>query len=192
MKRIHTPLTKENIGSLKAGDEVLLTGVIYSARDQAHKRLVSAINQKKKLPIDLVGQVIYYCGPTPAPKGRVIGACGPTTSSRMDEFTPALLKAGLKAMIGKGRRSSEVVAAIKKYHAVYLLTYAGCGALLANFVKEASVLAYPELGSEAIYRLEVENFPLIVGIDTKGRDIYQGHPSDWRWDRLPIGSKGVP
>jgi fumarate hydratase subunit beta len=173
MKRIHTPLTKENIGNLRAGDEVLLTGIIYTARDQAHKRLVRAINQKKGLPVDLTGQIIYYCGPTPAPKGKVIGSCGPTTSSRMDEFTLALLKAGLKATIGKGRRSSEVATAIKKYCAVYFLTYAGCGALLSRFVKEAKVVAYRELGPEAIYRLRVEDFPLIVGIDSKGRFLRQ-------------------
>jgi len=172
MKKIYTPLREEEINCLKAGDKVLLTGIIYTARDQAHKRLVCAINQKKRLPIDLSGRVIYYCGPAPAPKGKVIGSCGPTTSSRMDEFTPALLRAGLKAMIGKGRRSPEVVSAIKKYRAVYFLTYAGCGALLSNFVKEARVLAYPGLGPEAIYKLEVEDFPLIVGVDSKGRDVY--------------------
>ena len=176
MKKIKTPLQDEQIKNLKVGEEVLLSGTIYTARDQAHKRLVRAINQKKRLPVDLTGQVIYYCGPTPAPKGKVIGSCGPTTSSRMDEFTLALLKAGLKAMIGKGRRSSEVATAIKKYRAVYFLTYAGCGALLSNFVKEARVVAYPELGPEAMYRLLVEDFPLIVGIDNKGKSIYKGHP----------------
>lgn len=172
VKRIYLPLDKKTIKNLRIGDRVLLTGVIYTARDQAHKRLFECINQKKRLPIDLNRQVIYYCGPTLSPKARVIGACGPTTSSRMDEFSPVLLKAGLTAMIGKGRRSPEVVAAIKKYQAVYFLTYAGCGALLSGYVKRAKLAAYRELGPEAIYRLEVAELPLIVGIDIKGRSIY--------------------
>ncbi len=153
-------------------DKVLLTGVIYTARDQAHKRLVEAINKKKKLPFELNGRIIYYCGPTPAPKGKTIGACGPTTSSRMDEFTPALLKAGLRAMIGKGRRSAGVIAAIKKYRAIYFLTYAGCGALLSDYVKSSEIAAFPELGPEAIRRLYVEDFPLFVGVNSEGRGIY--------------------
>ncbi len=172
MKRVNTPLEKKEITKLKRGDEVLLTGIIYTARDQAHRRLLECINQKRRLPIDLNAQAIYYCGPTLTPKGKIIGSCGPTTASRMDEFSPALLKAGLAAMIGKGRRSSEVAAAIKKYHAVYFLTYAGCGALLAGYVKKVKLRAYPELGPEAIYELYVEDFPLIVGIDIKGRNIY--------------------
>jgi len=170
--RIYTPLKNNQIAKLKVGNKVLLSGVIYTARDQAHKRLVDSIKQKKRLPIDLNGQVIYYCGPTLRPKGRIIGSCGPTTSSRMDEFSPTLLKRGLRAMIGKGRRSSSVVAAIKEYHAVYFLTYAGCGALLSQYVKGCRIVAYRELGPEAIYRLEVEEFPLIVGIDIRGKSIY--------------------
>lgn len=178
MKKIHTPLTEEKIIGLKIGDEVLLSGVIYTARDQAHKRLFEAITKGQKLPLDLKGAIIYYCGPTPAPKTRVIGSCGPTTSSRMDEFTPVLLNSGLRAMIGKGRRSSEVAAAIKKYRAVYFLAYAGCAALLSEFVKEAEVVAYRDLGPEAIFRLAVKDFPLIVGIDSRAKDIYQGqHPA---------------
>jgi len=172
MKKIKAPLEKRQINKLRAGDNVLLSGLIYTARDQAHKRLVEAIKKRKKLPIDLNGQIIYYCGPTPAPKGKIIGSCGPTTSSRMDEFTPPLLKAGLSAMIGKGRRSAKVVAAVKKYKVVYFLTYAGCGALLSGYVKKKKLLAYPELGPEAIYSLEVKDFPLIVGVDTKGKNIY--------------------
>jgi len=160
------------IERLKAGDNIFLNGIIYTARDQVHKRLAQVINKGKKLPIDLKGAIIYYCGPTKTPKGRAIGACGPTTSSRMDEFTPALLKAGLKAMIGKGARSQEVRAAIKKYKATYFLTYAGCGALLSKYVKKAGAVAYKDLGPEAIYRLEVKDFPLIVGIDARGNDIY--------------------
>jgi fumarate hydratase subunit beta len=157
----------------KAGDAVLFSGVIYTARDQAHKRLAEAIRKGRKLPLSLSGQIIYYCGPTKTPPGRPIGSCGPTTSARMDEFTPDLLKIGLRGMIGKGSRSKEVAAAIKKYQAVYFLTYAGCGALLSRFVKSARPVAYKELGPEAIYRLEVQDFPLIVAIDSKGRSIYK-------------------
>ena len=157
----------------------MLSGVIYTARDQAHKRFVETIKQGKKLPITLKGQIIYYCGPTKTPKGKIIGSCGPTTASRMDEFTPALLKAGLKGMIGKGSRSKEVIAAIKKYKAVYFLTYAGCGALLSKYIKSAKAMVYKDLGPEAIYRLEIRDFPVIVGIDSKGRSIYDKK----RWKR---------
>jgi len=158
--------------NLKCGDEVLFSGTVYTARDQAHKRLIEAIKAGKKLPFDLSGAIIYYCGPTAAPRGKVIGACGPTTSSRMDEFTPELLKRGLAGMIGKGKRSAEVVKAIKKYKGVYFLAYAGCGALISKFVKRAKVIAYKDLGPEAILKLEVQDFPLIVGIDATGRSIY--------------------
>ncbi len=161
------------IQNLKAGDDILFNGVIYTARDQAHKRLVEAIKKREKLPIPIKGAVIYYCGPTKTAPGKTIGSCGPTTSSRMDVFTPILLEAGLGVMIGKGSRSKEVVEAIKKYRAVYFLTYAGCGALLSKCVKSAKPVAYEDLGPEAIYKLEVEDFPLIVGIDTKGNDIYR-------------------
>ena len=164
---------KKKIACLKAGDAVIYSGVLYTARDQAHKRLTAALAAGKKLPIDIRGQIIYYCGPTLTPPGAAIGACGPTTSSRMDAFTPALLKRGLLGTIGKGARSPEVRAAIKKYGAVYFLTFAGCGALLARYVKSSKVVAYPDLGPEAIYKLEVEEFPLIVGIDTRGRDVYE-------------------
>ncbi len=171
MKKIYTPLIERSIESLKAGDEVLLDGVIYTARDLAHQEMIRAIRQKKPLPVSLRNQVIYYCGPTAALAGRVIGSCGPTTSSRMDAFTLDLLKAGLKGMIGKGARSPEVKRAIKKYRAVYFLAIGGAGALLSTRVKKARVAAYKRFGPEAIYRLEVENFPLIVGIDCRGRDI---------------------
>jgi fumarate hydratase subunit beta len=172
MRRMRLPLAGNDIKSLKVNDGLLVSGIIYTARDQAHKKLVEAIRKKKRLPIDLKGAVIYYCGPTKTPKGKTIGACGPTTSARMDEFTPALLKAGLKGMIGKGRRSKEVIAAIKKHKAVYFLTYAGCGALLSKYVNKASPIAYKDLGPEAIYKLEVKDFPVIVGIDSRGRDIF--------------------
>jgi len=172
MEKINIPLDYRQIKNLKAGDEVLLSGVIYTARDQAHKRLAEAIKQKNKLPLNLKGQVIYYCGPTKTPKGKIIGSAGPTTASRMDAFTPVLLKAGLKGMIGKGRRSEEVAAAIKKHKTVYFLAYAGCGALLSKFIKKAKAIGYKDLGPEAIYELELKDFPLIVGIDANGRSIY--------------------
>jgi len=172
MKKIKTPLNKEQVEKLKVGEEVLLSGMIYTARDQAHKRLVEAIKLSRKLPINLKGAIIYYCGPTKTPRGEAIGSCGPTTAARMDDFTPLLLKAGLKGMIGKGSRSPEVVRAIKKYRGVYFLAYAGCGALLAKYIRKAKPVAYKDLGPEAIYRLEVKDFPLIVAIDAKGNNIY--------------------
>jgi len=172
MKKIITPLSNEVIKNLKIGEEVLLSGYIYAARDQAHKRLTETVKNGKKLPFELEGQMIYYCGPTNTPKGKIIGSCGPTTSSRMDEFTPLLLKKGLKGMIGKGERSKEVVSAIKNSGAVYFLAPAGCGALLAKKVKEVKIIAYKDLGPEAIRRLKVKDFPLIVGVDHKGRSIY--------------------
>jgi fumarate hydratase subunit beta len=172
MINISTPLDRSQIRKLKAGDEVLLSGVIYTARDQAHKKLAAAIRKKEKLPFDLRGAVVYYCGPTRTPRGRVIGSCGPTTSSRMDIFTPGLLSAGLKGIIGKGKRSSEVKNALKKCGGVYFLAYAGCGALISTYVKQARVIACKELGPEAIRRLEVKDFPLIVGIDARGKSIY--------------------
>jgi fumarate hydratase subunit beta len=173
MKKINAPLEKNQIEKLEMGDNCLLSGVVYTARDQAHKRLMEAMKKRKKLPVDLKGQVIYYCGPTKTPKRKIIGSCGPTTASRMDEFTSALLKAGLKGMIGKGSRSKEVIRAIKKYRVVYFLTYAGCGALLSEHVKKARPVAYKDLGPEAIYRLEVKDFPLIVGIDAIGNSVYK-------------------
>jgi len=158
---------------LRIGDKVLLSGVIYTARDQAHKKIVEALKKRKKLPVELKGRIIYYCGPTKTPKGRIIGSCGPTTSRRMDLFAPELLKAGLIGMIGKGDRSPEVKTAIKKYRGVYFVTYAGCGALLSQYVKNAKPVAYRKLGPEAIYRLEVKDFPLIVAIDSLGNNIYK-------------------
>ncbi len=172
MKRIKTPLEKKELARLKIGDTLLLSGIIYTARDQAHKRLTDAIRRGKKLPLDLKGAIIYYCGPTKTPKGKIIGSCGPTTSSRMDEFTPLLLGKGMQGMIGKGARAKEVIAAIKKHKAIYFLTYAGCGALLAKYVKKVLPVAYRDLGPEAILKLEVKDFPLIVGIDSRGRSIY--------------------
>jgi fumarate hydratase subunit beta len=172
MKIITTPFKEEDILNLRAGQEVLLNGEIYTARDQAHKRMALALNKKSKLPFNLKGAVIYYCGPTKTPKGKIIGSCGPTTSSRMDKFTPLLLKAGLKGMIGKGSRSPEVKDAIRKFKGVYFLAPAGCGALISKYVKKAEPVAYSDLGPEQILRLEVKDFPLIVGIDSKGGSIY--------------------
>jgi fumarate hydratase subunit beta len=172
MKKINTPLSEKDILNLRAGDEVLLSGRIYTVRDQAHKRLTETMKKRKKPPLDLRAAIIYYCGPTKTPKGKIIGSCGPTTSSRMDKFTPILLSKGLKGMIGKGARSKEVREAIKKNKAVYLLAPAGCGALISRYIKSAKPIAYQDLGPERIVRLEVKDFPLIVGIDAKGRSIY--------------------
>jgi fumarate hydratase subunit beta len=174
MKTITTPLSRKVISTLTAGEMVLLSGTIYTARDQAHARIAEAIRTGRRLPFDLRGQAIYFCGPTKTPPGAVIGSCGPTTSRRMDAFSPALLKAGLSGMIGKGSRAPEVVGAIKKYHGVYFLAYAGCGALISRYVRSSRVVAYPALGPEAIYRLEVRDLPLIVGVDSAGRTIYAG------------------
>jgi len=172
MKKINTPLNDKDILNLRAGDEILLSGEIYTARDQAHKRMVDAIKKGSRLPFILKNAVIYYCGPAKTPKGKIIGSCGPTTSSRMDAFTPLLLSKGLKGMIGKGARSKEVRSVIKKNKAIYLLAPAGCGALISKYVKSAKTVAYKDLGPERITQLEVKNFPLIVGIDAKGRSIY--------------------
>lgn len=172
MKNIKIPLTEKIIKSLKTGDEVRINGTLYIARDQAHKRLCEALKKGARLPIPLDGQIIYYAGPTPAPEGKPIGSCGPTTASRMDAFTPAILKAGLKGMIGKGRRGDEVVKAIKKYKALYFVTIGGAGAYLSQRIKKSKIVAYPELGPEAIYKVEVEDFPAWVAIDSHGKGIY--------------------
>lgn len=171
MKKITTPLQEQDLKKLAAGQEVALSGVIYTARDQAHKRIIQALAGRKALPFDLAGAVIYYCGPTRTPKGKAIGSCGPTSSRRMDEFTPKLLNLGLKGMIGKGGRGRQVRAAIKKFKAVYFLAPGGCGALLSKYVRKSSLLAWPDLAPEAVYKLEVEDFPLLVGIDHKGRSV---------------------
>ncbi|MEK6657729.1 MAG: Fe-S-containing hydro-lyase [Nitrospirota bacterium] len=180
--RITTPLTDKVIKSLKAGDKVLISGVVYTARDAAHKRLVDEIKNnrgkgqgargKEKLPFNLKGQIIYFTGPTPAPPGKVIGSAGPTTSSRMDSFSPILIKKGLKGMIGKGPRGKEVVDAIKKYKAVYFAAVGGAAALLSKRIKQSDIIAYEDLGTEAIRRLEVEDFPVIVVNDIYGNDLY--------------------
>jgi len=162
----------KEINTFRVGQDLLFSGIIYVARDQAHKRLVEAIKKGRRLPFELKNSIIYYCGPTQTAQGKIIGACGPTTSARMDEFTPLLLKQGLKGMIGKGNRSLDVKKAIRKYKGVYFITYAGCGALLSKYVKSVKKIAYHDLGPEAILKLEVENFPLIVAIDAYGGCIY--------------------
>lgn len=168
-----TPLTAEMVSSLEIGDKVFLSGVVYSARDAAHKRLIDLLDAGKPLPFALRGQVIYYVGPSPAKPGRVIGAAGPTTSYRMDPYAPRLMELGLKAMIGKGKRAQAVKEAMIKYKAVYLGATGGAGALISRAIKEAEVIAYEELGPEAIRRLVVENFPAVVINDTRGRDLYE-------------------
>ncbi|RJO62683.1 MAG: Fe-S-containing hydro-lyase [Dehalococcoidia bacterium] len=177
---IETPIGDNMRKKLCAGDSISLSGVIYTARDAAHKRLVEALKSGQPLPFDIKGQTIYYMGPTPARPGQVIGSCGPTTSGRMDAFTPALLAAGLGAMIGKGERSAEVKEAIKKQRAVYFVTYGGAGALLAKTVRKAEVVAYPELGAEAVMRLEVEDFPVIVASDMHGGDLFEQQIAKYR------------
>lgn len=173
MIRVETPLRTEDVEALRAGDSVLLSGVVYTARDAAHARLAKLIEEGKPLPIDLAGQVIYYVGPTPAPPGRVIGSAGPTTAGRMDSFTPALLAAGLKGMIGKGLRSQEVIDAIVKHKAVYFAATGGAAALLAKRIVSCEVVAYEDLGCEAIHRLEVQDLPLVVINDCVGGDFYR-------------------
>ncbi|MDR7545431.1 MAG: Fe-S-containing hydro-lyase [Armatimonadota bacterium] len=171
-KRLRTPLTDADVEGLHAGDPVTITGVIYGARDAAHKRLVEAIDRGEALPVELQGQIIYYVGPTPAKPGQVIGAAGPTTSIRMDPYTPALLARGLKGMIGKGFRSGAVRAALQQHKAVYLAATGGAGALLARRIRKAEVVAYEDLGPEALFRFEVEDFPAIVVNDAFGGDLY--------------------
>jgi len=172
-KDIRLPLTEETIAGLRAGDHVTLTGVIYTARDAAHKRLVEALDRGEPLPIDIKGAVIYYVGPTPERPGRVIGAAGPTTSMRLNPYTPRLMEQGLKATIGKGGRSDEVKEALKKYRGVYFIAVGGTGALLSKRIKKAEVVAYEDLGTEAIRRLEVECFSVIVANDMYGDDLLE-------------------
>lgn len=172
-KKIQTPLTKEIARTLRAGDYVYLTGTIYSARDAAHKRLTESLSRGEALPLPLENEIIYYLGPTPARPGQVIGSAGPTTASRMDKYAPALLDLGQTGMIGKGRRSEAVISSMKKNSAVYFAAVGGAGALLSKCIKEAKVIAYEDLGAEAIYKLEVEEFPVIVVIDCEGNNLYE-------------------
>lgn len=167
------PLTGDDVSGLTAGDRVLLSGVIYTGRDAAHQRIMKALALRQEPPFPLEGAVLFYVGPSPAPPGRVIGAAGPTTSYRMDTYAPTLIAHGLKAMIGKGKRSAEVKRAMRGHKAVYLAAIGGAGALMARCIKEAEVIAYPELGPEAVRRLVVEDMPLICVNDVKGGDLYE-------------------
>nr|WP_295684164.1 Fe-S-containing hydro-lyase [uncultured Lachnoclostridium sp.] len=172
-KHITTPIDTSKVIALKAGDYVYLTGRIYTARDAAHKRMFEALQQKEELPFDIINQVIYYLGPTPARDGQVIGSAGPTTSSRMDKYTPSLLNLGLKGMIGKGKRNDDVIDSMKKNKAVYFAAIGGAGALLSKCIKSSRVIAYEDLGTEAIRELWVENLPVIVVIDSEGNNFYE-------------------
>lgn len=201
-ERIKVPFVEGVSRELRVGQRLLLSGVIYGARDQAHMRFVEDLDQKKRsgdlrnldqnnrpcdscklpceLPVDLRGQVIYYVGPTPPPPGRSCGAAGPTTSGRMDRYTPQMLEYGVRGLIGKGKRSPEVIDAIKKHGAVYLAATGGAGALIGRCIKEMKVVAYPDLGPEAVYRITVENFPVTVAIDSRGENLYQTGPAQYR------------
>jgi fumarate hydratase subunit beta len=179
-KKIKLPLTDKTVADLKARDNVLLTGIIYIARDAAHKRIVEAIDKGQRPPFDVRGQTIYYMGPAPAKPGNTIGSAGPTTSYRMDPYAPLLIALGLKGMIGKGERSQEVLDAIKKYKAVYFAAIGGAGALISKSIKKAEVIAYEDLGAEAVRRLEVEEFPVTVINDIYGGDLYEQGKAKYR------------
>ena len=173
IKELKTPLTVETVRTLKAGDEIRLTGFIWTGRDAAHKKLVALLDAGEALPVDLKDQIIYFVGPCPAPPGRPIGSAGPTTSGRMDAYSPTLIaRCGLTGMIGKGGRSAAVVDAMKQYGAVYFGATGGAGALIAKKIKSCEVIAFPELGTEAIHKLYVEDFPLVVAIDADGNSLY--------------------
>ncbi len=182
-KTVKTPLTDKNISELNAGDIVRITGYIYTARDAAHKRLVSLLKDNQPLPFDLQGAVIYYVGPTPPLPGKVIGSAGPTTSSRMDIYAPLMIEKGLKGMIGKGGRSAAVKEAIQKHRAVYFIATGGAGALLSKHIKSAEIVAYEDLGPEAVRKLYVEDFPVIVANDIYGRDILEEGKRKFRIQR---------
>ena len=171
-KYITTPLTDDKVSGFKAGDFVYISGTIYTARDAAHKRIYELMQRGEQPPFDLQDTIIYYLGPSPAREGQVIGSAGPTTSSRMDKYTPLLLENGLKGMIGKGRRSAEVIDSMNKNHSIYFAAIGGAGALLSKCIKKAEVIAFEDLGTEAVRRLEVENLPAIVVIDADKRDMY--------------------
>ena len=177
--KITTPLTREAARNLKAGDSVLISGVIYTARDAAHKRLCELVAQGKELPMDVTDSIISFGGPTPAKPGQAIGSAGPTTSYRMDAYSPILIEQGLTGMIGKGKRGPEVIDAMKQYGAVYFGAIGGCGALLSQCIKKAEIVAYEDLGAEAIRRLEVEDFPVVVIIDSEGNNLYESGKANY-------------
>ncbi|HHU07406.1 MAG TPA: Fe-S-containing hydro-lyase [Clostridiaceae bacterium] len=180
IKKVNTPLNEESARSLRIGDRVLLSGTVYTARDAGHERLYNALLRGEDLPFPLQGAVIFYVGPSPAKPGSVIGSAGPTTSYRMDSYTPMLLEHGLKGMIGKGQRNEEVKAAIKEFGAVYFAAVGGAGALLAERITDAKIIAFEDLGTEALRQLEVVDFPLIVAGDAEGRDLYIEGPEEYR------------
>lgn len=179
-KYINTPITEQDIESLETGDMVYISGTIYTARDAAHKRLYEAIQAHQEIPVDLKDNIIYYLGPSPAREGQVIGSAGPTTSSRMDKYTPLMLEHGLKGMIGKGKRSEQVITSMVDNKAVYFAAIGGAGALLSKCIKKAEVIAYEDLGTEAIRKLEVEKLPVIVVIDSKGNNLYETAAEQYR------------
>lgn len=178
--RLTTPLTNDVVNGLKSGDQVLISGIIYTGRDAAHLRLVKSIESGEPLPFDVEGQIIYYVGPAPAKPGEVIGSCGPTTSYRMDDLTVPLLELGLKGMIGKGARNQTVINGMKEHRAIYFAAIGGAGALIANSVKESTVIAYDDLGPEAIRRLVVEDLPAIVVIDAEGENLYESERAKYQ------------
>ena len=180
VKRLRAPFTEEVARSLQSGDRILLSGVIYTLRDAGHKRLIELLESGGESPFPLKDAVLYYVGPTPATKGRVIGSAGPTTASRMDPYTPALIERGLRGMIGKGYRSESVVDAIKQYGAVYFAATGGAGALISRTILEAQIVAWDDLGTEALRRLVVKDLPLTVIIDSEGRNLYHDGPQAWR------------
>lgn len=182
--RLQPPLTPALIKTLRVGDQVMLSGIVYTARDAAHQRLAQAIETGQELPVSLEGQIIYYVGPAPARPGQVIGPAGPTTAGRVDLFTPLLLENGLKGMIGKGKRSPAVRQALQTYTSVYLVAVGGAAALIADCIKKSEVIAYPDLGTEAIYRLEVENFRLLVANDAYGADLFEQGQAAYRRTEL--------
>ena len=179
-KRIRLPLTRAQARSLRAGETVLLSGTIYTGRDAAHKRLIQLLDEGKPLPIDVKDQVIYYVGPAPASPGHAVGSAGPTTSYRMDPYAPRLIELGLSGMIGKGKRDQAVIDAMKKYGAVYFGAVGGAAALISRSIKKSEVVCYEDLGSEAIHRFEIENFPVIVLIDSEGNNLYETGPAAFR------------
>ena len=183
--KLTTPLDKAKLSSLRAGDNVLLSGTIFTARDAAHKRFMALIDKGEPLPVSLDGQILYYCGPTPPAPDRCIGSAGPTTSSRMDRYAPDILrKTGLLAMIGKGGRSAAVVEAIKERGAVYFAATGGAGALISSRVKSSEIVCYEDLGPEAVYKFEVESLPLIVAVDAQGNDLYELGPKEYLSGRV--------
>ena len=181
-RQLTIPASREEISEIRAGDYCYISGVIYTARDAAHKRMIETLDKGGELPFEIKDQVIYYLGPTPAREGQVIGSAGPTTSTRMDKYTPGLLDLGLAGMIGKGRRSLEVIESMKKNTAVYFAAVGGAGALLSQCIKESEVIAYDDLGTEAIRRLTVERLPVIAVIDCEGTDQYEMAAKEWKTD----------